>query len=160
MAEKSVNKVKFTVVTPYKNFFEKKVSSVILPTLDGEIGFMPGHTPLVLALKPGIVTVRIDDEISHFTVSEGYAEVGQHLVLAVCNAAESPEEIHVRWIREALDEANEDREKILKIEDLDARAYALKEVDQKIARAKARIHLIELYGSDHQKERLVELELI
>lgn len=160
MAEKSTNKVKLTVVTPYKNFFESKVSSVILPTLDGEIGFMPGHTPLVIALKPGIVTVRTDDKIEHFTVSEGYAEVGQKLVLVVCNAAEYPNDIHVRWIREAMDEEKSEREEILKIEDLTSRKYALKEVDQKLMRAKARIHLTELYGSDHQKQRLTELELI
>ena len=160
MAEKNTNKVKFTVVTPYKNFFEDKVSSVILPTLDGEIGFMAGHTPLVLALKPGIVTVRTDDKIEHFTVSEGYAEVGQKLVLVVCNSAEYPNDIHVRWIREAADEEKREREELLKIEDPSSRKYALKEVDQKLMRIKARIHLVELYGSDHQKQRLTELELI
>jgi F-type H+-transporting ATPase subunit epsilon len=81
-------------------------------------------------------------------------------VLVVCNAAEAPEDIHVRWIREALDEEKSEREECLKIEDPASRKYALKEVDQKRARAKARIHLIELYGSDHQKQRLTELELI
>ncbi|MCR5529343.1 MAG: ATP synthase F1 subunit epsilon [Saccharofermentans sp.] len=160
MAETVHNKVRLTVVTPYKNFIDEDVTSIILPSLDGEIGVMAGHTPLVLALRPGIVTVRDGDEIRHFTVSEGYSEVGTDLVLVICNAAEWPEDIHVRWIKESKDEALKLKEDILAIEDSEARKYAMTEVDEKLLRVKARTHLVSLYGNDHQKERLEEFELI
>lgn len=160
MAENEHKKVRLTVVTPYKNFIDEDVSSIILPSLDGELGIMAGHTPLVLALKPGIVTVRTDDQVRHFTVSEGYSEVGTDLVLVICNAAEWPEDIHVRWINESREEALKLKEDILAIEDLEARKYAMTEVDEKLLRVKARTHLVSLYGNDHQKERLSEFELI
>ena len=160
MADAVHNKVRLTVVTPYKNFIDEDVTSIILPSLDGEIGVMAGHTPLVLALRPGIVTVRTDDEIRHFTVSEGYTEVGTDLVLVICNAAEWPDDIHVRWIKESKDEALKLKEDVLKIEDNEARKYAMTEVDEKLLRVKARTHLISLYGNEHQKQRLEEFELI
>ena len=160
MADAVHNKVRLTVVTPYKNFIDEDVTSIILPSLDGEIGVMAGHTPLVLALRPGIVTVRTDDEIRHFTVSEGYTEVGTDLVLVICNAAEWPDDIHVRWIKESKDEALKLKEDVLKIEDNEARKYAMTEVDEKLLRVEARTHLISLYGNEHQKQRLEEFELI
>ncbi|SMC31693.1 F-type H+-transporting ATPase subunit epsilon [Oscillospiraceae bacterium] len=160
MADAVHNKVRLTVVTPYKNFIDEDVTSIILPSLDGEIGVMAGHTPLVLALRPGIVTVRTDDEIRHFTVSEGYTEVGTDLVLVICNAAEWPDDVHVRWIKESKDEALKLKEDVLKIEDNEARKYAMTEVDEKLLRVKARTHLISLYGNEHQKQRLEEFELI
>ncbi len=160
MADAVHNKVRLTVVTPYKNFIDEDVTSIILPSLDGEIGVMAGHTPLVLALRPGIVTVRTDDEIRHFTVSEGYTEVGTDLVLVICNAAEWPDDIHVRWIKESKDEALKLKEDVLKIEDNEARKYAMTEVDEKLLRVKARTHLVSLYGNEHQKQRLEEFELI
>ena len=159
MADAVHNKVRLTVVTPYKNFIDEDVTSIILPSLDGEIGVMAGHTPLVLALRPGIVTVRTDDEIRHFTVSEGYTEVGTDLVLVICNAAEWPDDIHVRWIKESKDEALKLKEDVLKIEDNEARKYAMTEVEEKLLRVKARTHLVSLYGNEHQKQRLEEFEL-
>lgn len=159
MASAEQNKVRLTVVTPYKNFIDEDVTSIMLPTLDGEVGVMAGHTPLVLALRPGIVTVRTDDKVRHFTVSEGYTEVGRDLVLVICNAAEWPEDIHVRWISEAREEAYKLREEVMAIEDKESRTYAMSEVDEKLLRVKARTHLISLYGNDHQKERLEEFEL-
>ncbi len=160
MADKSGNKVKLVVVTPYKVFFEEKVSSVTVPSLDGDYGVMAGHTPLVLALKAGICSVRIDKDYKYFTVSEGFAEIGQHLVLIVCNSAEWPEDITVKRLADTLKETKEDEARILALEDSKARKYAMKEVTQRLNRINARIDILKKYGSDVQKERLVSYDLV
>lgn len=160
MAEKSGNKVNLVVITPYKCFFEGRVSSVVLPSFDGELGVMAGHTPLVVALKPGVCSLRIDNEKKYFAVSDGYAEIGQHLVLIVCNSAEWPEDIVVRQIKESYDAAKEAEATAMRIEDPDARKYALKETNKRKWRAQARIKLIKNYGTDAQKERLSDLGLV
>ncbi|MBR6881070.1 MAG: ATP synthase F1 subunit epsilon [Clostridiales bacterium] len=157
MAERSGKKTNLVVVTPYKNFFEGRVDSVSLPSLDGEIGIMASHTPVVIALKPGIVNARIDKEYKHFTISEGYAEIGHNIVLIVCNSAEWPEEIKVGRIFRSHKDAYENVKEIMAIKDASVREDAKRENDLDFARAKARKHLIELYGSERQRARLEEL---
>ena len=105
MAEKEEHKINLIVVTPYQYFYEGLVTVATIPSIDGEIGVMAGHSPLVFALKPGTVTVRVDNEVKHFVVSEGYAEVNREMVLVVCNSAEWAENINIRWIFEAYEEA-------------------------------------------------------
>jgi len=155
MAEKEENKINLFVVTPYQYFYEGPVSVVNIPSIDGEIGIMAGHSPLVFALKPGTVTVRVDNEIKHFVVSEGYAEVNREMVLVVCNSAEWAENINIRWIFEAYEEAKKAIE--------DERASGLTKTHtednkHKLSRAQARIHFISTYGSDAQKQRLEQLK--
>ena len=155
MAEKEENKINLFVVTPYQYFYEGPVTVVTIPSIDGEIGIMAGHSPLVFALKPGTVTVRVDNEVKHFVVSEGYAEVNREMVLVVCNSAEWPENINIRWIFEAYEEAK----KAIEDEKISGVAQVHTEDNKhKLSRAQARMHLISLYGSDAQKQRLEQLK--
>ena len=155
MAEKEDNKINLFVVTPYQYFYEGPVSCVTIPSIDGEIGVMAGHSPLVFALKPGTATVRVDDEVKHFVVSEGYAEVNREMVLVVCNSAEWPENINIRWIFEAYEEAK----KAIAEESASGLTKAHTEDNKhKLSRAQARIHFISMYGSDAQKQRLEQMK--
>ncbi len=155
------NKVKLTVVTPVHCFFEDYVSSITLPSLDGEIGIMAGHSPLVFALSPGIAHIRIDSELRHFVVSEGYVEVNPKMVLVVCDSAEWPEDLDVQRVVEALVESRDnlkrDRETGGRgiVADEGARTAGYVEDSVKsLSRARARVHTIEVYGTDAQKARL------
>ncbi|MCH4153332.1 MAG: ATP synthase F1 subunit epsilon [Saccharofermentans sp.] len=154
MAESISKKINLIVVTPYQNFYEGAVTVATIPSVDGEIGIMAEHSPLVVALKPGIVTIRIDDEIKHFVVSEGYSEINQRMILVVCNSAEWAENIHVRWIFQAIAEA----EKALAEQKNDEAGQLYTEDNRhKLSRSLARRHFIELYGSESQKQRLEQL---
>ena len=155
MAEKEEHKINLIVVTPYQYFYEGLVTVATIPSIDGEIGVMTGHSPLVFALKPGTVTVRVDNEVKHFVVSEGYAEVNREMVLVVCNSAEWAENINIRWIFEAYEEAKKAIE-----EEKTAEAAPIQTEDNKhkLSRALARIHFISQYGSDAQKQRLEQLK--
>ena len=93
--EQSKKKMMLEVVNPYEVFFEGRIESIVLPTVDGQFGIMPGHSPIVVAVAPGIARVQMDGETKVFTVSEGFAEIGQHVVVIVCNAAEWPSEIDI-----------------------------------------------------------------
>ncbi|MBO4474894.1 MAG: ATP synthase F1 subunit epsilon [Clostridiales bacterium] len=107
MADNTTIKKKMTieVVTPYEVFFEGRVESIVIPTLDGQFGIMPGHSPLVVAITPGIARFEADGQSRSFVISEGFAEIGQHVVIIVCNAAEWPEKIDEKRAQEALDRA-------------------------------------------------------
>ena len=86
MAQKVENIVKLEIVTPYKKFFEGDVTSVVITTIDGQMGFMAGHPPLIVALSPGMSHLVQNGETKYFTLSEGYCEVTGDGIKIICNA--------------------------------------------------------------------------
>ena len=155
MAEDNRHKIKLIIITPKKTFYEGMVSSATLPTIDGEFGVMAGHTPFVAALFPGICTVRVDEELKHFVISEGYAEINQRTIIIICNSAEWPEEIKVGQIFESYRDSMAELERHSK--EGDSQVY-VEDVRRMVDRSLARMRLIERYGSDIQKSRLAQLK--
>ena len=98
-------KMTLEVVNPYEVFYEGRIERIVIPTLDGQYGIMPGHAPLVIAVTPGIARFECDGESQTFAISEGFAEIGQHAVIIVCNAAEWPSEIDTERAKSALERA-------------------------------------------------------
>ena len=135
MAEKEQAKKKMTieVVTPYDVFYEGRVERIVIPTLDGQFGIMPGHSPLVVAITPGITRIEADGETKSFVISEGFAEISQHVVIVVCNAAEWPEKIDTERAQQALERATSKYNSVTSTEQ--QRIYAR----HAIRRAKARL---------------------
>ncbi len=98
-------KMTLEVVNPYEVFYEGRIERIVIPTLDGQYGIMPGHAPLVIAVTSGIARFECDGESKMFAISEGFAEIGQHAVIIVCNAAEWPSEIDSDRAQSALERA-------------------------------------------------------
>lgn len=149
--------IRLVIITPYKKFFEGDVRSVVVNTVDGQIGFMAGHPPVMVALRPGVSHFIEGEESRYFALSEGYCEVTESVIKIVCNSAEFPEELSPRKTCISYTNAMADLEIARKVEDRFAREVLIKEHEQSIARARARRHLLENYGSDHQKERIAVL---
>lgn len=157
MAEVNSKTIKLVIVTPYKLFYEGEVSSVVITTLDGQMGFMPGHPALIVTLFPGVAHLVQDGETKYFTHSEGYCEVRENSIMIVCNAAEFPEDLSPRRTCRSYTEASKKLKEARLIEDRTAREVMVKDIEQAMARARARRHLLEEHGSDHQKERIAVL---
>ncbi|MCR5287186.1 MAG: ATP synthase F1 subunit epsilon [Saccharofermentans sp.] len=155
MAEDISHKIHLIIITPKKTFYEGLVSSASMPTIDGEFGVMAGHTPFVAALFPGTFTIRVDEDIKRFVVSEGYAEINQRAIIVICNSAEWPEEIKVRQIFESY------RDGMAELEKQDKEGVGqvyTEDVKRVVDRSLARMRFIERYGSDSQKSRLAQLK--
>jgi F-type H+-transporting ATPase subunit epsilon len=69
------------VITPQELLVETEVQEVALPGLDGYLGILPGHRPLVTALGKGTLTYRKDRQEESFSVRGGYAEILPERVL-------------------------------------------------------------------------------
>lgn len=156
MAEETKHKIHLIIITPKKTFYEGLVSSAGFPTIDGEFGVMAGHTPFVAALFPGTCTIRVDDEIKHCVISEGYAEINQRAIIVICNSAEWPEEIKVRQIFESYRDSMAELERQNK--DGSAGQVYSEDVKRMADRSLARMRFIEHYGSESQKSRLAQLK--
>jgi F-type H+-transporting ATPase subunit epsilon len=74
---------------------------VVAPTIDGEIGVLPLHVPLVGALKAGEVRVKYGDVTEWFAVSGGYVQVHEDKVIILADDAEPSSQIDVERARQA-----------------------------------------------------------
>jgi F-type H+-transporting ATPase subunit epsilon len=70
--------VKIEVVTPTSTALSTEADELVAPGVSGEFGILPGHTPFVSALKPGVLVARKGQKRQVFAVGAGYAEVDGH----------------------------------------------------------------------------------
>lgn len=95
------------IVTPERRTFSDEVDSVVIPGLEGELGVLPNHAPLVTSLKPGELRITKDGKVTELAVGEGIVEVMQKSVAVVTDMAVSDEEIDEAAVQAALDRAQE-----------------------------------------------------
>ncbi len=96
------------IVTPDRKFFEEEVDMVIVRGLEGDLGILRGHSPLVTPLDIGKIKIKQAGTTRIAAVAGGYIEVGKEKVTIISDAAEWPEEIDVDRAEEAKQRA-EDR---------------------------------------------------
>jgi F-type H+-transporting ATPase subunit epsilon len=91
------------IVTPERIVYTNEVEMVIAPTLDGEVGILPLHAPLVTVLRPGELRVRYNDskDVEWFAISGGYLQVHEDKVIVLADAAEHASRIDVERARQA-----------------------------------------------------------
>jgi len=97
------------IVTPERIVYTNEVEMVVAPTIDGEVGILPLHAPLVSVLKPGEVRVKWNDQkdVEWFAVSGGYVQVHEDKVIILADQAIPVSQIEVERARQALERARE-----------------------------------------------------
>jgi F-type H+-transporting ATPase subunit epsilon len=70
------SKIDLEIVTPKGRALAVAVDEVTAPSVEGEFGVLPGHLPMVVALKSGLVTYRQGAEVHRVAVGSGFGEVG------------------------------------------------------------------------------------
>jgi F-type H+-transporting ATPase subunit epsilon len=86
-------KLHLVVVTRERKIVEIDVDEVILPGYDGELGILPGHTPLLAMLKIGQMRYRNGATVERLVISWGFAEVLPDRVIVMAETARLPAEI-------------------------------------------------------------------
>ena len=97
-----------TIVSAERKIFEGEVKKIQATGVEGELGILPGHTPLLTAIKPGIVKVTLKDgneEVIY--VSGGFLEVQPNIVTVLADVAIRGSELDADRIREAKRKAEE-----------------------------------------------------
>ena len=97
-----------TIVSAERKIFEGEVKQIQATGVEGELGILPGHTPLLTAIKPGIVKFTLQDgneEVIY--VSGGFLEVQPNIVTVLADVAIRGSELDEDRIREAKRKAEE-----------------------------------------------------
>jgi len=114
------------VVTPERQVIHDSTNMVELPGLDGYLGILPGHAPLITELGVGILSFQKDGGTRYLTVIHGYAEVLPDRVIVLAEISERAEEIDLNRANAALDRAKERLAKSNPDLDWDRAEYALR----------------------------------
>ena len=117
--------IQLEVVTPERRVLAEAVDSVNVPGMNGELGILPGHTPLISQLQTGVLSFVQGGATHRLHVSGGFVEVNADRVSVLAEIAEHPEEIDAARARMAREHA----EKTLS-------AFSGTEEDFEIARAR------------------------
>lgn len=99
--------MRLEIVTAERSVYAEDVSIVVAPGIDGELGILPSHAPLLTALKPGEIRVVKEGEESFISVGGGFMEVMGNKVIVLADTAEHAEEIDIQRAEEALKKAQE-----------------------------------------------------
>ncbi len=77
------DKVQLEIVTPTRLLAERQADMVVVPGGDGDFGVLPGHSPLLSTIRPGVIDIHDDGKItSRFFIAGGFAEVtGERVTL-------------------------------------------------------------------------------
>ena len=86
-------KIQLEVVTPERRVLAEPVDMVTVPGLGGELGILPGHTPLISQLQTGVLTYVQEGKSYPLHVSGGFVEVRDDHVSVLADIAELPNEI-------------------------------------------------------------------
>lgn len=93
------------VVTPERQLVTAETGEVTLPGALGELGVLPGHTPLLTSLGTGPLTYLVGAARHRLVVQGGFAEVLPERVTVMARVAQRPAEIDVDAARRALAES-------------------------------------------------------
>lgn len=98
-------KLKLDLVTPYRKVLSLDVDEITAPGSLGELGLLPGHTPLLTTLKIGELSYKQDGKTNFIAVNWGYLEVAEDRVTILVDTAEKADEIDLERAKAALGRA-------------------------------------------------------
>lgn len=104
MAELS-DELDLEVATPTGKALSVAATSVQVPSVEGEIGVLPNHLPLLAALKPGVLRYRVEGQTYRAAIGAGYVEAGPGKVRILTDAFAKPEKVDEERVRQELEEA-------------------------------------------------------
>lgn len=110
---------KANLVSPEKLLFSDEVDQVDLPGLEGDFGVLAGHTPIVAALRPGIVVIRTADTRQRFVVLGGLAEFSREELTVLADTASPVEEFDLADLMARIEQMQDNLAKISIDEELD-----------------------------------------
>lgn len=100
-------KLRVGVVSPEREIWSGEADMVIAKTVDGEIGIMPEHAPVLgVLVEGGVLRVKRGDEADLVAaVHGGFISIADNHVSVLAEAAELGSEVDVAAARDALQRA-------------------------------------------------------
>ncbi|UCC38846.1 MAG: F0F1 ATP synthase subunit epsilon [Candidatus Aminicenantes bacterium] len=89
MSEKFPSSLRLRIIVPNKLLVDEEVKEASLPSLEGYLGILPGHRPLLTALGKGTITYQAAKGEEKFSIEGGYAEIHPDKILVFTELSEN-----------------------------------------------------------------------
>ena len=96
------------IVTPDARVYSDTIDTVVIPTVEGEVGILPGHIPLLAQVEHGELRVTKGSTFQLLAVSGGFVEVEGDRVHILAEHAITEEKIDEKVVEEALKRAEKE----------------------------------------------------
>ncbi len=93
--------IRLDIVTAERVVYSEEVDIVVAPGVEGQLGILPHHAPLMTTLQEGELQVRKGGEEFFLAISGGFLEVRPDRIIVLADAAERVEEIDIARAEEA-----------------------------------------------------------
>ncbi|MEQ8195067.1 MAG: ATP synthase F1 subunit epsilon [Rhodospirillales bacterium] len=133
------DKVQFEIVTPTRLLVAETADMIVVPGGDGDFGVLPGHTPLLSSIRPGIVDIHEHGKVqARFFIAGGFAEVDPEKCVILADEAAPVGEIDKAAAQARLENAKKS------IEGIDEASR--KAAEAELARAEAMVAAAEAHA--------------
>jgi F-type H+-transporting ATPase subunit epsilon len=102
-----MSSLKVDIVTAERVVYSADVDIVIAPGVEGQLGILPHHAPLMTILQAGELVVRKGGQEESLAISGGFLEVRPDRVIILADSAERAEEIDIARAEAARKRAEE-----------------------------------------------------
>jgi len=99
--------IRLDIVTAERVVYSEEVDVVVAPGVEGQLGILPHHAPLMTMLQPGELQFRKGGEEFSLAITGGFLEVRPDRIIVLADAAERAEEIDIARAEEAKRRAEE-----------------------------------------------------
>ena len=130
--------MRLEIATAERVVYSEDVEILVAPGMDGQLGILPNHAPLLTALQPGEIRVVREGEESYMAVSGGFLEVMANRVTILADTAERAEEIDIERAEEAMQRAQERIESSVSAMDLQRALASIRRSQARLLAARRR----------------------
>lgn len=134
-------KLTVDILTPKSEIYSGEADEVVVPTVKGQLGILPGHVSLLTQILPGELQVKTGSKTESIAIMGGYMEVNQNKVNILGDYAVRAEDIEVAKVEQAKAKAEKMKAEKLSVEEL-------AEIETELRR-----HVLELKVAERRRHR-------
>lgn len=108
------------IVTPEAKVYSDTIDSVVIPTVEGEIGILPGHIPLLTQVEHGELRVSKGTTTQWLAIGGGFAQIDGDKVRVLAEHAITEEKIDENAVETAMKRAEQ---QLKEAKDMDPQEY-------------------------------------
>jgi F-type H+-transporting ATPase subunit epsilon len=81
------HRLRCVIVTPERAIVDERADFVVLPMIDGELGVLPSHAPLIGRLGTGELRITVNNAVEKWQVAGGFAQIRANVVTVLTGRA-------------------------------------------------------------------------
>ena len=101
------NNFNIEIISPEKSIIKSETNEVTLPAYEGQIGILKDHIPLITFLRPGLISIKQNNNTKTFFAEDGIVEFSNNHLLVLSSTAKDVENLEKNIIEKIITDSQE-----------------------------------------------------